>query len=120
MATLNPTLKLISADTASDALAFTVTDALSVTQPMVDIAQVNLGTGITKLVPITASAITYFYCKNNSTTETVVIQQTAAAQDFADLSPGEFMIYPVKGLKGVNARSAANTAVLEYGYWTKA
>ena len=35
MATLTPTLKLVSTDATSDALSFTVTDSLTVTAPSV-------------------------------------------------------------------------------------
>ena len=123
MAKLNPTLKLVSSTTAgqetsSDALAFTVTDELTVTQPMIDVAQLNLSTNATKIIDDSNSAIVYFYAKNTSTTQTVVFQ-TEGGQAYSDLSPGEWCFFPVKGAIGLGAKSAAGTAVLEYGYWSK-
>tara|TARA_Y100000004_G_C8700607_1_gene321444 strand:+ start:28 stop:405 length:378 start_codon:yes stop_codon:yes gene_type:complete len=124
MAKLNPTLKLVSSTTAgqetsSDALAFTVTDELTVTQPMIDVAQLNLSTSVTNIIPATNSAIVYFYAKNTSSTQTIVFETITGTQAYADLSPGEWCFFPVKGAIGLRAKSAASTAVLEYGYWSK-
>ena len=119
MATLTPKLTLTSSDTSTDSLALEVTDTLTVTTPMIDVARVTLSTSTTDLVGTSNTSIAYLYAKNTDSTQTVVLQQTADAKDFADLSPGEFCFFPVKGTKGVRAKSAASTAVLEYGYWTK-
>ena len=121
---LNPTIKLVSSTTAgeetsSDALAFTVTDSLTVTQPMVDIAQIGLSTVKTEIVASSISNIVYFYAKNTDTTQTIVFENTSSNQ-FSDLSPGEICFFPIKGTKGLSARTGAGTAVLEYGYWSKA
>tara|TARA_Y100000361_G_C11107266_1_gene315542 strand:- start:147 stop:521 length:375 start_codon:yes stop_codon:yes gene_type:complete len=119
---LNPTIKLVSSTTAgeetsSDALAFTVTDSLTVTQPMIDIAQITLSTAKTLLIPTSVSAITYFYGRNDGS-QTIVIE-TGGGQPFADLSAGEWCFFPVKGTKGLSVFTGAGTAVLEYGYWSK-
>jgi len=119
MATLTPTLKLESIDTSTDTLSLSVTDSLTVTSPSVDTARVTLTTSTTDLVGTGSSSITYLYAKNTDSTQTIVLEQTADAKEFADLSPGEFCFFPVKGTKGVRAKSDASTAVLEYGYWTK-
>tara|TARA_Y100001970_G_C13913794_1_gene689870 strand:+ start:400 stop:762 length:363 start_codon:yes stop_codon:yes gene_type:complete len=119
MATLTPTLTLVSTDTSTDSLSISVTDSLTVETPMIDVARITLTTSTTDLVGTGSSAIVYLYAKNTDSSQTVVLEQTADAKAFADLSPGEFCFFPVKGTKGVRAKSAASTAVLEYGYWTK-
>ena len=119
-ATLTPTLTLQSSDATTDTLSLSVTDTLTVVAPSIGISRITLDTNTKDLVGTDSSSITYLYAKNTDSSQTIVLQQTADAKDFADLSPGEFCFFPVKGTKGIRARSAASTAVIEYGYWTKA
>ena len=42
MATLKPTLSLVSTDFSSDSLSFTVTDSLSVTAPSVGVSRASI------------------------------------------------------------------------------
>jgi hypothetical protein len=118
MATLTPTLKLESIDTTTDTLSLTVTDSLTVTAPSIDTARVTLTTNDTDIVSTSNASITYLYAKNTDDTQ-VIIVETGGGHAFADLNPGEFCFFPIKGTKGVRASSASGTAVLEYGYWTK-
>ena len=119
MATLSPTLTLVSTDATSDALNFTVTDALSVTAPSVGLSRVTITTADNQeLVDEAVSGVFYFYAKNTDTTNFVILQTTASVQ-YARLSPGEFCFFPVNDSNGLEARADTASCVLEYAYWKK-
>ena len=120
MATITSKLTLDSTTvSANETLGLAVTDTLTTTSPSVGLSQVILTTAATNLVPTSSSAVVYFYAKNTSSTQTVVFETITGTQAYADLSPGEWCFFPVKGAIGLRAKSAASTAVLEYGYWSK-
>ena len=119
MATLTTTLTLSSGDTTSDPLALTVTDSLTTTLPNIDTTRISLDTSGTVLVPSSQTSITYLFIKNADSTNVVVLETVSGTQTFADLQPGEYTFLPLKGSTGIKAKSAASTATLEYGYWTK-
>ena len=119
MATLTPTLTLTSSDTTSDALSLTVTDSLTTTVPNIDSTRVSVDTSGTALIASSISTINYVYIKNADSTQVVVLETVSGTQAFSDLQPGEFVFLPLKGSIGINAKSAASTATIEYGYWTK-
>ena len=119
MATLTPTLTLVSADATSDALSLSVTDSLTITNPSVGISKIVITTADNQeLVDEAVSGIRYFYAKNTDTTNFVVLQTTASVQ-YARLSPGEFCFFPVNDGNGLEARADTASCVLEYAYWTK-
>ena len=120
MATITSKLTLDSTTvSANETLGLSVVDTLTTTSPSVGLSQVILTTATTDLVPTSSSAVVYFYAKNTDSTNTVVLETITGTQAFADLAPGEFCFFPVKGLMGVRAKSAASTAVLEHAYYTK-
>mgnify|MGYP003133193170 CR=1 FL=1 len=119
MATLTPTLTLTSSDTTSDALSLTVTDSLTTTVPNIDSTRVSVDTSGTALIASSISTINYVYIKNADSTQVVVLETVSGTQAFSDLQPGEFVFLPLKGSIGIKAKSAASTATIEYGYWTK-
>ena len=121
MATLTPTLTLTSTDAASDSLSITVTDSLTVGNPAVNVARQEVATTGQFNILTTAdnTGISYVYVKNIDSTNVITLKDDSA-NNFLDLSPGEFAFFPVKG--GIGLEATANTAacVLEYAYWTKA
>ena len=120
MATITSKLTLDSTTvSANETLGLSVVDTLTTTSPSVGLSQVILTTAATNLVPTSSSAVVYFYAKNTDSTNTVVLETITGTQAFADLAPGEFCFFPVKGLQGVRAKAAASTAILEYAYFTK-
>jgi subtilase family serine protease len=120
MATLTPTLTLTSTDASSDSLSVTVTDSLTVGAPSVNVARQSVATSgqFNILTAADNTGITYVYVKNTDTTNVVTLKDDSA-NNFLDLSPGEFAFFPVKG--GIGLEATANTAacVLEYAFWTK-
>ena len=120
MATLTPTLKLVSTDATSDtAFNFKVTDSLTVGPEQVGVSRITITTADNQeLVDEAGSAISYFYAKNTDTSNFVVLQTTASVQ-YARLSPGEFCFFPINAAAGLEARADTASCVLEYAYWTK-
>ena len=128
MATLTPTLTLVSTDATSDAFSITVTDTLTVTDPLVGLSRVSATTtGGNQIIAPNVDSVKYIYIKHTgldaadaATTDTVLVEDTDDVQ-MAVLQPGEWMYMPhSKGsAKGVQLQSSANTVVCEYAYWTK-
>ena len=121
MATLKPTLSLSSTDATSDALSFSVTDTLTVSDagPNQGLSKITITTADNQeLVDEATSGIFYFYAKNTDTTNFIVLQTTASVQ-YARLSPGEFCFFPVNDGNGLEARADTASCVLEYAYWKK-
>ena len=82
MATLSPTLTLVSTDATSDPLNFTVTDSLTVASAgNVGLSRVTITTADNQeLVDEATSGVYYFYAKNLDTTNFVILQTTASVQ----------------------------------------
>ena len=119
MATLKPTLSLVSAAATSDSLSFSVTDTLTVTNPSVGLSRKTITTADNQeLVDEAESGIFYFYAKNTDASNFVVLQTTASVQ-YARLSPGEFCFFPVNDGNGLEARADTASCILEYAYWKK-
>lgn len=128
MATLTPTLRISSSDIASDSLDFTVTDALTTTNPAINIARASVSTtGANNIIQPTTDGQTYYvYVKHMgidasgaAVTTTLNIELTGDVV-IGKLSAGEFMWMPVGGHSlGVQLEASSGTVVAEYGYWTK-
>ena len=93
MATLTPTLTLVSTDATSDALSITVTDSLTTGNPSINIARASvLHTAPTELLSaadaVLAGDEVYFYVKN------------------IDI--------------GLEVQAHTATCVVEYAYWRRA
>ena len=120
MATLTPTLTLVSTDAVSDSLNFSVTDSLTVGAPSVSLSRVTITTADNQeLVDEAVSGVRYFYAKNMDTSNFVVLQTTASVP-YARLSPGEFCFFPINDGAGLEARADTASCILEYAYWAKA
>ena len=120
MATLTPTLTLVSADATTDALSISVTDSLSVTAPSIGISRVTVATdAATQLLADTSSdGAAYLYIKNMDTTNHVVLKNDAG-NTFGRLSAEEFAFVPVETNEGCEVQASGSPCVVEYAYWTK-
>jgi hypothetical protein len=129
MATLTPTLKLASTDTASDALSFTVTDSLTVGAPSVGLSKIAIAVGGGSDTTLVGSSGNnkYVYIKHTgfqadgstATDNEVVID--FGTTDSIRLSTGEFAWFPAKASTAITAISNhTSTILVEYAYWTKA
>tara|TARA_R100000734_G_scaffold10474_1_gene7896 strand:- start:12 stop:377 length:366 start_codon:yes stop_codon:yes gene_type:complete len=121
MATLVPTLTIVSTDATSDPLNFTVTDSLTVGAPSISLARQSVATtGQFNILTTAANTgITYVYVKNTDNTNVIVLKDDSG-NNFLDLSAGEFAFFPVKGGIGLEATSAGGACILEYAYFSKA
>jgi hypothetical protein len=129
MATLTPTLTLVSSDATSNALSLSVTDTLSVTDPLVGLSKVAATTtGNQTIILSSHSSNRYLFLKHTgkdasdadvTTTLSVEIENGKA---FSELGANEWMFVPVAqtgGSVAVQLEASSGTIVAEYAYWTK-
>ena len=123
MGTLNVTITLSSADATADKLNISTNDALSTTNPAINLARVSIATSAATniLAASVNTAITYVYIKNtNSSASEILTLKDDAGNAFADLKGGEFAFLPVKGSTGLECQASGAAVTAEYGYWTTA
>ena len=122
MATLNVTITLSSADATADKLNISTNDALSTTNPAINLARVSIGTSAATniLAASVNTVITYVYIKNtNSSASEILTLKDDAGNAFSDLKGGEFAFLPIKASTGLECQASGADVVAEYGYWTK-
>ena len=130
MATLTPTLSLVSTDATNDELNLTVTDDLTVVAPYTGVAKTSVSTtGANNIIqPATDGQTYYVYVKHTgvdangaAVTTDLTVEDTDNVR-FGKLGPGEFMLVPhSKGAaKGVQLETSSGVIVAEYAYFTKA
>tara|TARA_R110000765_G_scaffold85166_1_gene164358 strand:+ start:14 stop:403 length:390 start_codon:yes stop_codon:yes gene_type:complete len=128
MATLTTKLTLSSSNATSDALNLTVTDVLTVTNPIIPVARRSVTTtGANNIIqPATDGQTYYVYVKHTgvdasgaAVTTTLGVELTGDVS-IGKLAVGEFMFMPVGGHSlGVQLESSSGTIVAEYAYFTK-
>ena len=133
MATLTPTLTLVSTSGSSGvsedaSLALSVTDSLTVTDPMVGISKIACTTtGASTTILPSVDATRYVYIKNtgldasDDTTTATVKVETADGARVIDLAADEFCFLPhhAEAAGILQLEASAGTVVAEYAYWTK-
>ena len=112
MATLIPTLTLSSSDATTDALSFSITNSLNITQDVVGPSKVKLTTSDLEIGP-TSYGKSYVYLKNTDDTIAINIEITDG-NSAMQLAAGEFAFFPWTGAAGIVAFSASGTPYLEY------
>lgn len=121
MATLNVTITLSSADATTDKLNISTNDALSTTNPAVNLARTSISTGAATNILTAAdnTSVTYVYIKNTNTSASEILTlKDDAGNSFADLKGGEFAFLPIKGAVGLECQASGADVTAEYGYWT--
>jgi len=128
MATLTPTLTLTSSDLTSDALALTVTDSLTITNPFTGPSKISVtSTGANNIIqPRTDGQTYYVYIKHtgvdasgSAVTSTLNVELTDNTI-VGKLAAGEFMFMPFGGHSlGVQLQSSASTIIAEHAVYTK-
>ena len=131
MATLTPTLTLVSAagDSATgEALSLSVTDTLTIVSPSIGLSKVTATTtGADNIIVPNVDARRYFYCYNTgkdaggSTITTDLKVEETDENWFSRLAPGEFLWVPLNAdaAHKIQLESTGGTIVAEYAYWTK-
>jgi len=129
MATLTPTLTLVSTDATSDALSLSVTDSLTIGAPIESISRISAPatTSVVEIVP-TGSGNQYVYIKHTgfqgdgstASTQQLAIK-TGSTADQLRLSAGEFCFFTSKSDVTISVGSSGNATILvEYAYFTQA
>ena len=128
MGTLTTTLTLASTDISSDAISFSVTDALSTGQDLRTLSRVVVSTvGANNIIqPRTDGQTYYLFVKHTGTsdgsaavTTTLNIELTGDVV-FGKLAAGEFCFIPVGGHSlGVQLQSSSGNIVAEYAWFVK-
>ena len=131
---LKPTLTLVSTSgttgVSEDAsLALSVTDELTVTDPMIGVSRVACTvTGNETIILPDLDTTRYVYIKNTgldasdvATTATIKVE-TANNTRIINLAADEFCFFPHKAENSglIQLEASADTVIAEYGYWTKA
>jgi hypothetical protein len=129
MGTLTTTLTLASTDISSDAISFSVTDALSTGQDLRTLSRVVVSNvGANNIIqPRTDGQTYYLFVKHTGTsdgsaavTTTLNIELTGDVV-FGKLAAGEFCFLPVGGHSlGVQLQSSSGNIVAEYAWFVKA
>ena len=130
MATLTPTLTMVSTDATTDELNFSVTDTLTVKAPAQGLSTIIAdNTGANNIiVPLTGGITTYVFIRhtgttNGTTSSTVQVDvEETGNEPFARLAAGEWMYLPFNhnaGNVGVQLQSTGADVQMEYAFWTK-
>ena len=129
MATLTPTLTIVSTDVASDELNFSVTDSLTVKAPSVNLSTLIVDTtGANNIiVPANADKQTWVFVRHtgttNGTTTTTNHCDIELTGDVAvgTIKPNEWLWFPFcgnGGSTGVQLQAVGSSVQVEYGYWS--
>mgnify|MGYP003112681820 CR=1 FL=1 len=119
MATLNTKLVLTSTDTSGNALDLTTEDALTVTQPMVDVARTSIATGSAQALVPSNSSFSYVYIKVISGANSTDYLQVKLGGDVKlKIRVGEFSWLPLYNAQAITAEAYGGACVVEYGYWS--
>jgi len=133
MATLTPTLSLVSTDITSDELNFSVTDSLSVAAPSSSVSTVvATATGSQTIIVPASTSIAYLYIRHTGTTDgsTGTVRQVDVentdGEAFARLSSEEWLFMPFHHAEAnvgvqlhVQHAVSSDVVLMEYAYWTK-
>ena len=130
MATLTPTLSLISTDATSDELSFSVTDSLTVKAPSRSLSlETVTATGGNHIIVPAGTAVAYLFVRHTGTTDgstgtaQMVDLENTDDEAFARLGAEEWLFIPFNhggASVGVQLQVAHASEVLcEYAYWTK-
>mgnify|MGYP004453234643 FL=1 len=115
MATLVPTLTLTSTDVTSDALSFSVTDSLNITQKVVNVSRIVTSTGDLTVFAAASYSRSYVYLKNTDASIAMDIDFGTTAS--FNLAAGEFAFFPWHASQNIVVAADSGTPTLEYALW---
>ena len=112
MATLIPILTLTSADVTSDALSFTITDSLNITNKVIAPSRVKTSTSDLTLFASSSYSRSYVYLKNMD--ESIAMDVDFGSTASFNIRPGEFAWFPWHASQNIVVAADSGTPVLEY------
>ena len=115
MATLTPTLSLVSTDVASDELNFSVTDSLTISNKVIAPSRVTTSTGDLTLFASGSYSRSYVYLKNMD--DTIAMDVDFGSTASFNIRPGEFAFFPWHASQNIVVAADSGTPILEYGLW---
>ena len=131
MATLTPTLTLVSTDIGSDNLSLSATDSLTVKAPLITAANkvANVGGGTKVDLDSTGGGNKFVYVKHtgfqaDGTTSTtnqleIHIHDGSQDRDIGKLNAGEFLFMPILSANHISVVSGSTQQIqVEYAFFT--
>ena len=112
MATLTPTLTLISTDVVSDELNFSVTDTLTISNKVIAPSRVKTSTSELTLFASSSYSRSYVYLKNVD--DTIAMDVDFGSTASFNIKPGEFAFFPWHASQNIVVAADSGTPVLEY------
>ena len=128
MATLTTKLTLTSSNATTDALNLSLSDPLTVTEPLIGISRVDAPASSSSALEIVSNTAVakYIYIKNTgtqsdgSTAATHELKVKLGTVASIRLAAGEFCFFPVEPSLAVNLHSEGSQLIItEYAYWTR-
>jgi hypothetical protein len=118
---LKPTISLSgTAAHLGATLSLSHSDVLSVKPPMIGITRQTISTSSNQeIIDNSYSDDVFVYIRNTDAAQTVELLMTDDS-NFGQLHPGEFAFFPLKASAGLEVKTLASTAVIEYAFWTRA
>lgn len=118
MAVITPTLTITSSEVLSDTINLSVTDDLTVVQPLA-FARVTVLHSAPTILQAASTGTYYLYVKNIGTNSRVVDIRIADDSVFASLAVGEFCFIPMKVDVGIELLALVGSEIVEYAYFKK-
>ena len=115
MATLTPTLTLVSTDATSDSFSIAETDTLTIAQKVVGLSRVTTSTSDFTLFASSSYSRSYVYLKNMDSTIAMDIDFGSTAS--FNIKPGEFAFFPWHASQNIVVAADSGTPILEYALW---
>ena len=112
MATLTPTLTLVSTDATSDELNFSVTDTLTISNKVIAPSRVKTSTGDLTLFASGSYSRSYVYLKNMD--DTIAMDVDFGSTASFNIRPGEFAFFPWHASQNIVVAADSGTPYLEY------
>lgn len=120
MATLKPTLSLVSTDVGADSVSFSISDSLTVNSASTNISRKNVATGSAQDVLASNSSFSYVFLHNVSSSDAAAfVQVKLGGTATMKLSVGEFAFVPMYSSIAITAEAFTAACVLEYGQWIR-
>ena len=112
MATLTPTLTLVSTDVTTDALSLSTTDTLTISQKVISVSKVKTSTGDLTLFASGSYSRSYVYLKNMD--DTIAMDVDFGSTASFNIRPGEFAFFPWHASQNIVVAADSGTPYLEY------
>ena len=112
MATLTPTLTLVSTDVTTDELSLSTTDTLTISNKVIAPSRVKTSTSDLTLFASASYSRSYVYLKNIDDTIAMDIDFGSTAS--FNIRPGEFAFFPWHASQNVVVAADSGTPILEY------